>query len=203
MDWSDEFLAYLELKKSLFFRYIPKDAVLEYISGALDLGYKGALEIENNEIRELYTAHAIQIHYIETSAKIGSGMVRAEFEYDHRGRHKVFLYAAAIQELINTTGSTEKQVEDLLLAHEWFHFLESERGFAYEQLPPLEVPGLFGRKRKVMIRQLSEIAAHAFVRGYQQLPVLPLFYDVQELVKNGQLSEEELVEEYKQFQKYK
>ena len=201
MQWTDEFLGYLELEKSLYFSYIPQKEQLPYVVSALQIGRRVAQEAQGLSISELCQLHDIQIIPVKTESAVAQQrIVRAEFEYDKRaGTQKIFLYTAALEELVSDTNLTRQQVEELLLSHEWFHFWETQHGFVYQQLPQLEVPGLFGRKKTVAVRPLSEIAAHAFAKEMISLPQLPLIYDIQKQIKEGWLSQGEVEAAYKRF----
>lgn len=65
IDYSDDFLGYLQLKQDLLFNKIPKKKILYYIQESLDEGKKRAAEFKNMSIKDIITQLNIDVHYTE------------------------------------------------------------------------------------------------------------------------------------------
>lgn len=98
-----------------------------------------------------------------------SGNRRCFSEYDC-GRNMVYLYLGSIRVWAQENGVTLETAQNMILSHEYFHFLEwTELGLASReyQVPMLELGPL--KLGKTGVRALSEIGAHAFARTYYEL----------------------------------
>ncbi|MEG0853030.1 MAG: hypothetical protein RSF82_04095 [Angelakisella sp.] len=86
------------------------------------------------------------------------------------GQSLINLYTKSIAIWAAENKLTQEQAENLILSHEYFHFLEwTELGLTSRdyQVPMLTVLGI--KIGKTGIRALSEIGAHAFARTYYDL----------------------------------
>lgn len=86
------------------------------------------------------------------------------------GQSLINLYTKSIAIWAQENKLTQEQAENLILSHEYFHFLEwTELGLTSRdyQVPMLTVLGI--KIGKTGIRALSEIGAHAFARTYYDL----------------------------------
>lgn len=86
------------------------------------------------------------------------------------GQNTVTLYTQSIQKWADQNGLEFDQAVNLILSHEYYHFLEvNEIGLASRdyQVPMLVIGPL--KLGKTGIRALSEVGAHAFVRKYYEL----------------------------------
>ncbi|MGN1027498.1 MAG: hypothetical protein ACI4P4_13980 [Faecousia sp.] len=82
----------------------------------------------------------------------------------------VILYTESIQKWADSNELAMDEAENLILAHEFFHHLESTRiGFTSKQasVPMIEIFGI--KIGATGVRALSEIGAHAFARTYYEL----------------------------------
>ena len=95
---------------------------------------------------------------------------RRYFSEYYTGKKKLTLYTGSIALWARKNNVTVQQAENLVLAHEFFHYLENTSlGQASKQvtLPMLTIFGI--PVGKTGVRALSEIGAHAFARTYNEL----------------------------------
>lgn len=86
------------------------------------------------------------------------------------GQKLINLYSQSIQKWADQNGLEYEQAVNLILGHEYYHFLEmNEIGLASRdyQVPMLTLGPL--KLGKTGIRALSEVGAHAFARRYYEL----------------------------------
>lgn len=86
------------------------------------------------------------------------------------GQKLINLYTQSIQKWADQNDLEYDQAVNLILSHEYYHFLEvNEIGLASrDYLVPMLVIGPL-KLGKTGIRALSEVGAHAFVRRYHEL----------------------------------
>lgn len=83
------------------------------------------------------------------------------------GQNKINLYTGSIALWAKQNKLTQQQAENLILSHEYFHFLEwNTLGLTSKlyRVPMLQIGKI--KLGKTGIRALSEIGAHAFARTY-------------------------------------
>lgn len=85
------------------------------------------------------------------------------------GENSIRLFTKSIRLWAEQNSLTQQQAENLILSHEFFHFLEcTELGITSRQYQvPMLVAGPI-KLGKTGIRALSEIGAHAFARQYYE-----------------------------------
>ena len=86
------------------------------------------------------------------------------------GQSRIHLYLGAIRLWAQENGMTLETAQNVILSHEYFHFLEwTKLGLTSReyQVPMLELGPL--KLGKTGVRALSEIGAHAFARTYYEL----------------------------------
>lgn len=97
------------------------------------------------------------------------GNMRYFSEY-YAGRKEIILYRVSVKKWAQANEMTEKEAEELILAHEFFHHLEcSSLGSVSQKykVPTLKIgKWVLGRTG---IRVLSEIGAHGFSGTYYEL----------------------------------
>lgn len=201
MDYfSDEFLAYLELKQDMLFHKIPADDIWNYLEKSLEIGKSFVSKLKSKDIFELYAESDIRIKEEKHDGVFYKVQMRAQFESDRKGNNLVYLYEKSIAQLAeaNKLGLTE--MKRIILAHEYFHYLEEKsESHVYDQFAPIESAKILGFSQKAHIRRTSEIAANAFAKHLLNLKHLPSFYDYQYLLTKNQLSMQDIEEEYAQF----
>lgn len=201
MDYfSDEFLAYLELKQDILFHKIPEKDILFYIEKSLKIGSDCALKIGRRDIENLYAENDILIKEEAHDGVFFKVQMRAQFESDRKGNNLVYLYNQSIIQLAEENHIDVKEMKRIILAHEFFHYLESkEKTHVYDQFLPIETTKFLMFSQKVHIRRTSEIASNAFAKYLLNLKHLPNFYDYQYLLNSKQISVNEIEEEYAAF----
>lgn len=202
--FSDEFLAYLELKQDMLFHKIPEKDILFYIEHSLKIGSERASKIGIRNIEQLYAESNIRIREETHDGVFFKVQIRAQFESDRKGNHLVYLYDQSIIQLAEANRLDLKEMKRIILAHEFFHYLESkEDTHVYDQFSPIESAKFLMFSQKVHIRRTSEIAANAFAKYLLNLKYLPNFYDYQYLLDSKQMSIREIEEEYESFNELK
>lgn len=115
-------------------------------------------------ICEIAEKTGLKIVRIETD-KVSAGM-RFFSEY-YPKKNDIYVYLLSIRLFAKENRLTDEEAEELVLAHEYFHFLEEKRIGAvstHYTIPRLSV-GLF-QFGKTGVAALSEIGAHGFARTY-------------------------------------
>ncbi|OUQ21858.1 hypothetical protein B5E84_00935 [Lachnoclostridium sp. An14] len=219
----DELLAMCELGEDLLYGRIPQGKQSYYVKESLRLGREAAARVKKScgsrPMEDLCREAGIRITYLEESGKRCGVSFRAQSEYGRDGSGEIVLYRGSIALLAEASGVHPELVisRDIALethlAHEYFHYLEFASsgeispprtelygcGYVSDYLDPVELPGLFRRKRKAGILRCSEIAAHAFAKEYVGLPILPNYYDYAYLIREGKWTEAEFQEMLKRY----
>jgi hypothetical protein len=201
MDCSDEFLAYLELKQDLLFHKIPQEKLSYYINRSLEIGRELAAAFVGTSAKKLLAQHQVSIKLEEGAGDFFKVKFRAQFESDAKGNSQILLYKQSVEEMALANQLAYEAMEEIILMHEFFHFLEQQRSFeTADQLESIQTFHFLGVSRKAHIQRTSEIAANSFAKTVLKLPKLPNFYDYTYLLNTGQLTEQELLEEEACFQ---
>lgn len=80
---------------------------------------------------------------------------------------------------INTEDFSNQKIQNVLLSHEIFHYVENKyKKEIYTQTKKITLWKLFGYEHKSNLRVLSEIAAMAFARTLGDIEYSPYMYDV-------------------------
>ena len=184
------FLAYLELRQDFLFDKIPKDKIMSYIDRSLQMGDEKVQLLSSRDINTLLGKAGIEIEHNEGSGDFFKVKLRAQFEYDPKGKNKIILYHQSIQEFSERSGLDLQKAIDLHLVHEYFHYLESRESKSVpERLEPVVNFEFLGLKKRAHINRCSEIAAHAFTQKYLDIEMLPNGYDFQYLINKGEITE--------------
>lgn len=201
MDYfTDEFLAYLELKQDMLFHKIPVEDIWNYLEKSLEIGKSFVSQLKSKDIFELYAESDIRIKEEKHDGVFYKVQMRAQFESDRKGNNLVYLYEKSIAQLAEANKLGLKEMKRIILAHEYFHYLEERsESHVYDQFKPIESAKILVFSQKAHIRRTSEIAANAFAKHLLKLSHLPSFYDYQYLLKINQLSMKDIEEEYDQF----
>ena len=84
MDYfSDEFLAYLELKQDMLFHKIPVEDIWNYLEKSLEIGKSFVSQLKSKDIFELYAESDIRIKEEKHDGVFYKVQMRAQFESDH------------------------------------------------------------------------------------------------------------------------
>ena len=156
-----------ELKLDRFFSRIPTQDHEKILNAAWQRGEQAAEDFFGSgpvDIRQAMQAVGLQIEELDQDMVIGGTRYFAEI-YVKAKKVNVYLTAVALWAQHNCLPLA--QAEELLLAHEFFHYLE------HTALPPArdvyQVPSLklFGRTLlRSGLRCVSEIGAHSFANAY-------------------------------------
>ncbi|MFS1030247.1 hypothetical protein ACFC89_16600 [Enterococcus casseliflavus] len=198
--FSDEFLAYLELKQDMFYHKIPLEDIWNYLEKSLSIGNDYALKLNSNDIFNLYAESDIKIKEEKHDGVFYKVQMRAQFESDRKNNNSVYLYEKSIEQLAKVNKLNLNEMKQIILAHEYFHYLEeSESKHVYNQFVKIESAKILGFSQKVHIRRTSEIAANSFTKKLLNLDYLPSYYDYKYLLETNQLSMKDIEREYEQF----
>ena len=112
----------------------------------------------------------------------------------------MYLYEQSISQLAKVNQLGLKEMKKIILAHEYFHYLEANgEGHVHDQLLPIESAKFLVFSQKSHVRRTSEIAANAFTKRLLKLKHLPNFYDYHYLLTTDQLTMQDIEEDYAQF----
>lgn len=155
-----------ELKRDVLYRRIPEEDRIRICDMAWDRGAAIAGEMTTRypgrRIREIAGPEGANIEVREADQVNGVFQTFGEYLADQR---KIVLYAGSIAKLAEENGVSKEAAEELVAAHEFFHFLECTRIGMLSSL--YTVPALRIGKLVLFrsgVRALSEIGAHGFSR---------------------------------------
>lgn len=178
-DIPDAVFAFSDLREDFVYRHIPPRQRQEYLEGAMQIGAQQAAAYAGKDLSQIMAADGVQIRRFPEVSKVG---IRSQICYDGKNRYvDIFTETAAqISAALAVTDCplTQSQVEDLFLAHEFYHWLEYSSGIPTSQLcGPFrgKIFGLFPRTYQV--RRTSEIAAFLFAKKWCGLPIHPKAID--------------------------
>lgn len=159
-----------ELKRDILYRRIPAEERTAICDTAWDIGVRTAktiLKKSKNDIRGIIASHKLDIKWEDTDKVVGNIRFFGEYLVN---KNLIVMYTQSIAKWAKENGISNRQAQDLILAHEFFHFLEvSKIGSVSDQysIPVLKIGSrvlLYGS-----IKALSEIGAHGFSRTYFDL----------------------------------
>ena len=176
-------LGLLELGKSNLIAKIPDSLRTQYVRQSLAFGNRLSNELKGEDIERLYVKSGIKLTMVSNHGSRTGVVLRGQIDLRN---NVVSIYQESIDSLADICNPlidsqlrlSHKQFLDMHLAHEYFHFLEHERGtHIEEQLPAVTISSFFGHVRTAKVLQCSEIAAQSFSKTFCGLAVLPTFYD--------------------------
>lgn len=161
-----------ELKRDILYHKIPAEDRLEICDRAWDTGAMAAQSLFSEyggdiSIEKIAEASGLKIE--RKSRDNVAGKIRYFSEY-YSGQNKIFLYRDSISKWAKANNLSYREAEELILSHEYFHFLECTKlGLTSKQykVPTIKIGSL--TLAKSGIRTLSEIGAHGFARTYYEL----------------------------------
>jgi len=151
------------------FSKIPPAQVTSVFEDAWNLGIEQARSFthrygSSRPMADILLDQGFQVSYENIDCVIGN--MRYFCEYSP-GKHRVTVYQKSVSLWAETHGFSNDQALSIILAHEYFHFLESASiGWASRRcmVPMLKIgPLTFG---KTGIAALSEVGANAFANEY-------------------------------------
>lgn len=168
----DRIMSREELPRDLLYEKIPKIHLEIIADKAWDTGVAAAYELlkEHGCDKTIENIAKISGLTVERIHKDNiAGNVRYFSEY-YSGQKKIMLYEDSISKWAKINKLSIHEAEELILSHEYFHFLECTKlGLTSKQymVPNLRIGKIIlGRSG---IRALSEIGAHGFSRTFYEL----------------------------------
>lgn len=168
----DKILSREELTRDLLYEKIPKEDIEEISDRAWETGAAAARDIlekygSDISIEKIAKINGLAIERVNLDNIVGK--VRYFSEY-YSGRSRIVLYMDSINKWALTNKLSIGEAEELILSHEYFHFLECTRlGLTSRQyrVPTIKIGSIVLGKSG--IRALSEIGAHGFSRTFYEL----------------------------------
>lgn len=171
----DRMVSRQELARDRMYEKIPEEVKVQICDRAWQTGCEAAGRIlcevraeENGLARgaiyRLAARNGLRIEHLEKDQVTGGQRIFAEYSCKER---LICLYSRSIERFAMENQMAPAEAEELILAHEYFHFLEcTSLGEISRQyiVPHIQIgPFKFGRSG---VRALSEIAANGFARTY-------------------------------------
>ncbi len=165
----DKTLAMQELKADPAARTLSEQACAAALDAAWSLGETTAGKIwetsgHEGDFRTVLKKRGVKVSSIYADNVAGG---RRYFSVYETGSDEIKLYTVAVRLWAEKNGIAYETAANLILGHEFFHYLEAnEIGFASKlvTLPVIRI-GAHGIGKKG-VRALSEVGAHAFARAY-------------------------------------
>lgn len=201
----DEVLSLLELREDFLFHKLTKEQIKYYINESINLGQKTAQDFNNKDIEELLKNNGVSI-IIEETNKSKKLDLRADIHFDDKIK-EIKIYKKSLNQIYEVLKSfglkvTEKQVYQIHLAHEFYHFIEfKDDKYTNDRLDKIVCFSLGPIKRKSTILKTREIAAHAFCKKLLNLKFHPKILDYIYLIENNEISNKELQKTVKELRK--
>ncbi|MDM8183427.1 hypothetical protein QUV97_07165 [Enterococcus cecorum] len=200
--FTDEFLAFLELKQDMFYHKIPQERIPYYVHQSLKIGRIYAQNLPNKNIKQLYKTVDIKIKEEDNDGKFFKIEMRAQFEVDKKGNYIVYVYKSSIDKLAKANNLSFEKMKNIVLTHEYFHYLEEKMNqHVFDELESVETFKLSKLIRTAKIRRTSEIAANVFAKEVANLKYLPSYFDYQYLIKEKKMSLLDIQDDYQEYLK--
>ncbi len=156
---------------------ISKEKKEEYIKKSIECGNSNANKYLNSSIYDLLKANNIEVY-----EEINEGEYRNLFGLFHYP-NKITIFTTNIYRVfkkLNQNGIeiTEEKIKEVVLAHEFFHYLENKdsKNF-YTKCEKITTFKLFKLELKSRINALSEIAAMNFAKTFTNLGFSTYVFD--------------------------
>ncbi|WP_238322297.1 hypothetical protein [Vibrio mexicanus] len=181
---SDIEYAQMQLELDKYFRMIPQDDQQDIIRRALELGERTAQEYRSEDLKQAFIDAGYRIEYtknVDHVVKQGL-LMRAEIIEDNLGK-RVLIYKDSIELALadlakQGLNSNAEQIENLYLAHEFFHLLEMDEHITDDVLHiKVERLKLLGKTFYGRLSSPSEIASNRFAQCVCQCDFNPLLID--------------------------
>lgn len=168
----DKIMSREELPRDLLYEKIPQSELVRISDKAWETGVEAAQNVveeygTSKSIKEIAKISGLTIEWNSVDNVVGN--VRYFSEY-YSGRNRIILYAESISKWAKVNNMTVQEAEELILSHEYFHFLECTKlGLTSKQfmVPKIKIGTV--TLGKSGIRALSEIGAHGFSRTFYEL----------------------------------
>lgn len=175
-------LALQELNRDPCHAKIEEKDKSRIVEDAWQAGRKAALSVweefwGEKDFFQIAKRSGLTCRHVDTDYVVGTQRYFSDYV---SGQNRINFYTKSIALWAKENCFTQEQAENLILSHEYFHFLEwNKLGLTSRlyQVPILQIGKL--KIGKTGIRALSEIGAHAFARTYYELENKEEFTDDQ------------------------
>ena len=166
----DEISAYDELRRDSQFSRVPPSKHKQIVSDAWKRGLDAANTLFNNcsvSVYDVLRDQGMLIQRIDADCVIGSTRYFAEF---FEKRKEIVIYSQAINLFATHNQLSYEHAEQLILAHELFHYLECSKQVSPAESVYQHSVIKIGKWTllKSSLRSISEISAYGFAFGYYQ-----------------------------------
>ena len=166
---SDTTWGHFAFKKEITRNKIDNEKRLEMIEKSIDCGYSVAKDIKNKfgniSPQELAKSLKIDVRKVEGGIS-GNHILFATYSFPDKITLMKDVFKLAENDSEISEFISERQIEDLILAHEIFHFLEQHDENIYSRKTTVPLWKLFFYEHKSQVRANSEIAAMCFAKAY-------------------------------------
>lgn len=181
---SDIDYAKMQLSLDKYFSKIPTNKHSEIIERALGLGERVAKEYRSVDLKQAFIDAGYCIEYTNNAKQVLTQglLMRAEIIEDNLGK-RVLIYKDSIEQALrdlNRQGiaSTKSNIEQIYLAHEFFHLLEMDDHVQDEVLMMnVERLKVLGKTFYGRLQSPSEIASNRFAQLVCRCEFNPLLID--------------------------
>lgn len=161
-----------ELAKDVLYKKIPESDREIIVERAWDTGVAAAVDLfakygTDQSIEEIVTECGLAVERVAKDNVVGKMRYFSEY---YSGRNKIVLYTDSIDLWAKANEFSISDAEELILAHEFYHFLEcTSLGLTSNQYRVATIK--IGKWPLCLsgIQALSEIGAHGFARAYYEL----------------------------------
>ncbi|MGL9746964.1 hypothetical protein [Enterococcus sp. DIV0170] len=173
LDQKDEKYAEYLLSQDHLYKKIPETQRWDLLNKAIACGRETASEFTSTDLWAFCQQESIEIEYFEEEIKAENfRFVLAEFQLPNRIRINQSLLREAETFLAEQEFLKDRRVEEILLAHELYHYLENQQESYTTQKQLTYQTGPF--KRQARVHSLSEIAATSFAKELLDLNFSPI-----------------------------
>ena len=178
---NDQVWGQYAFSRELLNRKLTAEQRQELITASIEEGERTAEKIQikypNFSIAEVIAAQGVKVEMMKNDDEvIGSRILFALYTPPKL----IQISKAPIQKIgaFNLPGLAEQDVENMMLAHELFHHIESHDKEMYTQKTKIVLWKFLFYSYKSTVRATSEIAAMAFSRTLNQLKYSPFMLDI-------------------------
>ena len=183
---TDEIMSLAELKEDIYFNKIDDNKIKYYIEESIKRGENVAgdtlSKYKGKNIKGIYEEKNIEIQL--TKEELKNQIIKLRAKYDVVDENMIIYYWSVkdIEKKFNKLKLDKmfdyEKIIEIQLAHELFHYLETEEiGTTYEKLEEVTMFKIGPIKKTNPIKKTSDIAAHIFCKKMLDLPFHPKIMD--------------------------
>lgn len=183
---TDEIMSLAELKEDIYFNKIDDNKIKYYIEESIKRGENVAEDTlskyKGKNIKGIYEEKNIEIQL--TKEELKNQIIKLRAKYDVVDENMIIYYWSVkdIEKKFNKLKLDKmfdyEKIIEIQLAHELFHYLETEEiGTTYEKLEEVTMFKIGPIKKTNPIKKTSDIAAHIFCKKMLDLPFHPKTMD--------------------------